>query len=142
MAGAVPRFKWSDFAVRWLFVFALEEATYNPTGYHYVAWLMQPDSDHVPVKVFVGVGLLILHVFVVGIALRTLTPIGVLSAIAFFSGLSWAGYSLGVRLPTYDLTVMWVQAAIATALTGGMSLALFRQHISGLITPAEEGGHV
>lgn len=142
MAGAVPRFKWSDFAVRWLFVFALQEATYNPTGYHYIAWLMEPESEYFPVKVFIGVALLIVHIFVTGLALRTLTPIGVLSAIAFFSGLSWAGYSLGVRLPTTALTVMWVQAAIATAIAGGMCLALFRQHISGLITPAEEGGHV
>lgn len=123
--------------VRWLFVFALLEAAYNPTGYHYVAWLTQPGSDHLPIKVFVGVVLLILHVFVIGLALRTLTAIGVLSAIVFFSGLSWAGYSVGVRLPTTALTVMWVQAAVATALTGGMSLGLFRQALSGLITPSE-----
>ncbi|MGQ9368847.1 DUF6524 family protein [Azospirillum sp. A39] len=135
--AAAARFKWSSFAGRWLFVFALQEAVYNPTGYHYFSWLMQPESDYVPVKVFVGVALLIVCVFVLGLALRTLTPIGVFSAVVFFSGLSWAGYSVGVRLPTTALTVMWVQAAIATALAGGISLGLFRQWISGLITPSE-----
>lgn len=137
MAGAAARFKWSDFMVRWLCVFALLEATYNPTGYHYVAWLTAPDSAYFPVKVFVGVVLLILFAFVSGMALRALTPIGVLCAIVFFAGLTWAGHSLGLRLPTTALAVLWVQVAVATALTGGMSMGLFRQALSGLITPSE-----
>ncbi|WP_029007122.1 DUF6524 family protein [Azospirillum halopraeferens] len=140
MAGPVARFKWSDFAVRWLFVFALQVATYNPTGYHYIDWLLEPDPGLFPVKVFVGVALLIVHIFVIALALRTLTPIGVFSAVVFFSGFSWAAYSLGIRLPSGSLTILWVQVAFTTAVTGGMSLALFRQHISGQVTPVEEGG--
>ncbi len=128
--------------MRWLFAFGLLTATYNPTGYSYVDWLLQPDPEILPVKVFVGVCLLIVHLFVLSMALRTLSLSGVLASIAFFSALTWAGYSLGVRLPTFGLTVLWVQFAVATTLTGGMSLALLRQHVSGQVTPSEEGGHV
>lgn len=142
MAGAAPRFRFRHFAERWLFVMALEFATYNPTGYSYIDWLYAEVSGLFPVKVFVGVCLFILYVFIVSMALRTLSWSGIIWSVAFFSALTWAGYSLGVRLPTVALTVMWIQVAFATTLAGGMSLALLRQHISGQITPSEEGGHV
>lgn len=142
MAGGGGRFRWKDFAIRWLFSFSLLTATYNPTGYSYIGWLLQPDPIDLAVKIFVGVCLLILHLFILSMALRTLSLQGVAASIVFFSALSWAGYSLGVRLPTVSLLVLWVQAAIATTLAGGMSLALLRLHLSGQVTPSEEGGHV
>ena len=104
--------------------------------------MLQPDSEIFPVKIFVGVCLLILNLFVYGIALRTLTFEGVVWSIVFFSTMTWAGYSLGVRLPTTALLIMWVQFAIATTMTFGLWLAQLRQHVSGLVTPSEEGGHV
>lgn len=142
MAGARPRLRWQDFLVRWLFTFGLLLATYNPTGVSYIDWLAAPDSEIFPVKVFVGVCLLILNLFVYGIALRTLSYDGVIASILFFSLMTWAGYSLGVRLPTTAMLIMWVQFAIATTMTFGLWLAQLRQHVSGLVTPSEEGGHV
>lgn len=142
MAGARPRLRWQDFLVRWLFTFGLLLATYNPTGVSYIDWLTAPDSEIFPVKVFVGVCLLILNLFVYGIALRTLSYDGVIASILFFSLMTWAGYSLGVRLPTTAMLIMWVQFAIATTMTFGLWLAQLRQHVSGLVTPSEEGGHV
>lgn len=142
MAGAAPRFLVKHFVVRWLFIFGLMMATYNPTGYCYVDWLSSEVSGFLPVKVFVGVCLFIVHLFVLSMALRTFSWSGILWSITFFSALSWAGYSLGVRLPTFGLTMMWIQIATTTSLAGGVSLALIRQHISGQITPSEEGGHV
>lgn len=142
MAGGGGRFRWRDFAIRWLFAFGLLNATYNPTGYSYVDWALLPSPEYFPVKVFVGVCLLILHLFILGMTLRTLSLQGVVISILFFSALSWAGYTLGVRLPTYGLLVMWLQFAIATTMAGGMSLAMLRLHISGQVTPSEEGGHV
>ncbi len=142
MSGARPRLRGIDFLVRWLFIFSLLLATYNPTGYCYVDWLLQPDSEIFPVKIFVGVCLLILNLFVYGIALRTLTFEGVVWSIIFFSTMTWAGYSLGVRLRPTALLIMWVQFAIATTMTFGLWLAQLRQHVSGLVTPSEEGGHV
>lgn len=142
MAGARPRLRWQDFLVRWLFTFGLLLATYNPTGVSYIDWLAEPDSEIFPIKVFVGVCLLILNLFVYGIALRTLSYDGVIASILFFSLMTWAGYSLGVRLPTTAMLIMWVQFAIATTMTFGLWLAQLRQHVSGLLTPSEEGGHV
>lgn len=142
MAGGGGRFQVKHFTIRWLFTFGLLTATYNPTGYCYVDWLFASFNEYLPVKVFVGVCLLIVHLFVLSMAIRALTLQGLVTSVLFFSALSWAGYSLGVRLPTVGLMVMWVQIAIATTLAGGMSLALIRAHISGQITPSEEGGHV
>lgn len=142
MSGARPRLRFIDFFVRWLCIFSLLLATYNPTGYCYIDWLMKPDSEIFPVKIFVGVCLLIVNLFVYGIAVRTLTLDGILASIVFFSLMTWAGYSLGVRLPTVPLLIMWVQFAIATTMTFGLWLALLRQHVSGLVTPSELGGHV
>lgn len=141
MAGARPRLRFIDVAVKWLFTFALLLAVYNPTGRSYVHWLLTLD-DILPVKVFVGVCLFIVGLFVLGIAVRTLTLDGILASIAFFSVMTWAGYSLGVRLPTTAMLILWVQFAIATTISFGIWLAQMRQHISGLITPSEEGGHV
>lgn len=142
MAGARPRLRWHDFFVRWLCIFGLLLASYNPTGYSYVDWLLEPDSEIFPVKIFVGVCLLILNLFVYGVALRTLSYDGVVASIMFFSLMTWAGYSLGVRLPTTAMLIMWVQFAVATTMTFGLWLAQLRQHVSGLVTPSEEGGHV
>lgn len=142
MAGGGGRFRLKHFTIRWLFCFSLLSATYNPTGYSYIDWLLEPPTEVFPVKVFVGVCLLIVHLFVLSMALRSLSLWGAIYSVLFFSALSWAGYSLGVRLPTVPLMVVWVQVAIATTLAGGMSLALLRQHVSGQITPSEEGGHV
>jgi hypothetical protein len=141
MAGAVGPFKWSDFFIRWLFSFGLLTATYNPTGHSFVGWVLDSGTENLAFKVFVGVGLLILHLFAFSVSMRTLTGTGISVSIAFFSVLTWAAYSLGVRLPSFAMTIMWIQFAIATTLAGGMSLALFRQHLSGQITPAAEGGY-
>lgn len=142
MAGGGGRFRWKDFVIRWLFSFGLLTATYNPTGFSYIGWLLEPSPIDLAVKVFVGVCLLILHLFIISMALRTLSLQGVFLSVLFFSLLSWAAYSLGARLPTLSLLILWVQAAVATTLAGGMSLALLRLHLSGQVTPSEEGGHV
>lgn len=135
MSGAArPRLRWQDFAVRWLFMFGLLSGTYNPTGVSYIDWLMDPNPGLFPVKVFVGVCLLIVNGFVYSIALRTLSYDGLVASILFFSLATWAGYSLGVRLPTTALLIMWVQFAIATSMTFGLWLAQLREHVSGIKT--------
>jgi len=68
--------------VRTLACFALVFATWNPTGYSYLAWLRHGAEASVPEKAVVGAVLLALHILFVRIAWLSLGADGVTAALA------------------------------------------------------------
>lgn len=138
MAGATARFRFIDFFVRWLFIFSLSVAIYNPTGYSYVDWLLIPDSEYVPLKIFIGLSLASLLWFIHAMSLRVLSRRGFLVGAVMLTAAAWALDNLGL-LPrsTMFLTVL-MQAGFAAWHAVGLSLAFVRQQASGLVISSDE----
>ncbi|MGQ9370795.1 DUF6524 family protein [Azospirillum sp. ST 5-10] len=141
MAGAAQRFKLSDFVVRWLFLYALITATYNPSGYCYVDWLLSSDTSYLPVKIFIGISLLILYGFILAMVGRAMKGMGVFLAILFFSTLTWALDSQDLLPRTRFGLMLLVEAFLAATLAAGLSLVLVRQQVSGHVTATDEVAH-
>lgn len=138
MAGAAPRFRFIDFTVRWLFTFALMTAIYNPTGYSYVDWLLVPGSEYVPVKIFIGLSLLLLLWFIFAMAMRAMKSWGVFLGWLFFGSAAWAMDNQGLLPRSLPFLFVLGQAGLAAWLAAGMSLVLLRQHVSGHVTAVDE----
>lgn len=138
MAGAAARFRLVDFTVRWLFTFALLTAIYNPTGYSYVDWLLVADSEYIPVKVFVGLSLLLLLWFIFAMALRAMKGWGIFLGWLFFGAAAWALESQGLLPRSLSFLFVLGQAGTAAWLAAGMSLVLLRQQVSGHVTAVDE----
>ncbi|WP_029007087.1 DUF6524 family protein [Azospirillum halopraeferens] len=138
MAAAAGRFKLSDFIIRWLFLFAMITATYNPTGYSYVDWLFAADTTYLAVKLFIGMTLIILYGFILGMAGRALKGMGVFLAILFFASLTWALESQDLLPGTRLGLMLLIQAFLAATLAAGLSLAILRQNVAGHTTYAEK----
>lgn len=136
--AAAPRFRFIDFAVRWLFTFALLVAIYNPTGYSYVDWLLAPDSEYVPVKAFIGLSLALLVWFILAMALRTMKGRGLLLGALFFGSAAWALDSQGLLPRSLSFLFVFGQAGVAAWLAAGMSIVLLRQQVSGHVTAVDE----
>ncbi len=138
MAGKAGGFGFADFVVRFLFIFALLTAIYNPTGYSYVDWLMVPDSPYLAVKVFVGLTLGLVLAFIMAMAHRALKGGGVALALLFFGSLAWALDSQGLLPRAPSVLVVLIQAGAAAGLAAGLSLVIVRQTASGQVTASDE----
>ena len=141
MAGAAQRFKFADFFIRWLFLYALITATYNPTGYCYVDWLLDADTTYLPVKIFLGISLLILYGFIFAMVGRAMKGMGFLLSILFFSTLTWALESQDLLPRTRLGLMLLVEAFVAATLAAGLSLVILRQQVSGHVTATDEVAH-
>lgn len=138
MAGAAPRFRFVDFVLRWLFVFALLTAIYNPTGYCYVDWLLVADSEYVPVKAFIGLSLLLLLWFIFAMAMRSMKGWGVFLGWLFFGSLAWALDNQGLLPRSLNFLFVIGQAWLAAWLAAGLALTPLRQQVSGHVTAVDE----
>src|SRR5215472_17404911 len=65
------------FLVRLLAAIGIVLATYNPTGYSYVHWVLRTQGDYPWVKLAVGVGLFIVYYAVISIARGSLRRSGI-----------------------------------------------------------------
>lgn len=133
MSQSSGPFRLGDFITRWLFAFALVSATYNPTGYSYVGWLFDLGAGYFPVKLFIGICLLITYLFAFSLSFRALGWSGFALAGTFFVTLIWALTALGILIPPVLLIIV-VEVILATILAIGISYAIFRQQVSGQAT--------
>lgn len=138
MAGAAARFRLVDFTVRWLFIFALLTGIYNPTGYSYVAWLFVPDSEYVPVKIFIGLTLALLVWFIYSMAMRSMKFWGAALGVAFFTSAAWALDNQGLLPRSLPFLIVLGQAGIAAWLAAGLAVTPLRQYVSGHVTAVDE----
>lgn len=138
MAGAAAPYRWVDFITRWLFVFALLLGVYNPTGYCYVAWLLVPDSEFVPVKIFIGLTVALLLWFIYGMAMRSMKRWGVILGVAFFASAAWALENQGLLPRSLPVWIVLIQAGVAAWLAAGLAVTPLRQYVSGHVTAVDE----
>lgn len=138
MAGGVGRFRVQDYFIRFLFIYALIVATYNPTGYSYVHWLVDAESGYFAVKFVVGLSLLLAHRYIASIAWRAMLRRGVGLTFLFFATAMWALDSQGLLPVDETALILLVEAFVAAGLAMGMSLVLLWQHVSGQVTATIE----
>lgn len=128
-------FTWKSGLIRLLSAFVLVLATYNPAKYSYFHWLKkvyeQPAKTDV-LMIFSGVVLLIIWVIFIRATLRSLGPVGLLLASAFFGTLLWLVVDYGLVPVDSKETVTWlVLVAFSGVLGAGISWSYIRRRISG-----------
>lgn len=123
---------WFGIGIRYLIALILVFSTYNPEGYSYVNWVMNMQSGPIPLKILVGVVLLIGWAIYVRATRRSLGMIGVVLAMAFFSTLLWLFIDLSI-IPADSLSAVSyiVLFIIGSLLATGMCWSHIRRRISG-----------
>jgi len=131
----VANFTWKNGLVRLFVAFTLVFSTYNPSDYSYFRWLKQSlEKGGTPdvLLLFSGVVLVILWVIYLRATLRSLGPIGLALACAFFGTLLWLVVDYGL-VPTdnKDIITWLVLIAFSGVLAIGISWSHIRRRISG-----------
>ena len=118
--------------IRWLGAFVLLSATYNPTGWNYVAWVRGNWPDQMPLAVFLGL-LLAVGYMVYGVAtLRSIGPFGALFVAAIFGAGLWVLTDWGVLDLANPSVNLWLGILVGSLILGiGLSWSILRQRLSG-----------
>ena len=121
-----------SFAVRWAVAAALVFGTFNPSGYSYYHWATGIESGIVPLKVLVGLALLIVYIVYLRATLRSIGWIGVGLVLAFLGAVVWLLADFGLLEPTAVTPMTWVALLSASiVLAVGISWSHLRRRISG-----------
>jgi predicted neutral ceramidase superfamily lipid hydrolase len=132
IAMARPRFSATNFLIRWLVALILVFATFNPTDYSYYRWVTAAGDGNLAFKALAGVALVILYVIFMRATWRSIGPIGLALAAAFFGTIVWVMIDLGLldadrpTLMTYVILVI-----LGTILAVGISWSHIRRRVSG-----------
>jgi Na+/melibiose symporter-like transporter len=131
-AMARARFTFQSFLLRWVAALVLVFATYNPLGFSYTHWVWQSMDAQVPLKALAGLALLIFYIIYLRATWRSIGPVGVTLALAFFGAVVWVLVYAGV-LAWQQTTVMSYVALIliATVMAVGLSWSHIRRRLSG-----------
>ena len=130
----VKELTWAGVGARFLFALVLVFATYNPSGYSYFHWAIQNLPDYSVLKLFAGVVLLIVWVMFIRATLRSLGPIGVTLAAAFFGTLLWLVVDWGlVPAGSVEAVTYLILIAASAVMATGMTWSHVRRRLSGQV---------
>jgi|SRR5579871_2869204 len=124
-------FGFPSWFVRWLAALFVVLGTYNPYGFSYYNWFYD-DAGVTPLKVMVGIGLLIAHIVILLASTRSLGPIGIGLLTAFFSSAAWVLIDQRL-LDIEDPSVLWLTVLVVMAAVYGVGLSFshIRARIAG-----------
>ena len=120
------------FLLRWVCAFVLLAATYNPTAWNYVAWIMTGWETQLPLKVLGGLVLLIGYIIYLRATIRSIGLFGMLLILAVAGTLIWVAFDFGwidLRDPTFVTWLALVVLSIVLAI--GLSWSIVRRKLSG-----------
>lgn len=126
-------FSYSSFFVRWLVALFLVLATYNPSGYSYVHWVLQLTTDLWAFKILAGILLLVIYLLFWLATLRALGWPGIAIAAALSAAVTWALADLGALDALGPTLPMIALIVLANVLAIGVSWSHIRQRISGQV---------
>lgn len=126
-------FSYSSFVVRWLVALFLVLATYNPSGYSYVHWVLQLATDLWAFKILAGILLLVIYLLFWLATLRALGWPGIAIAAALSTAVTWALADLGALDALGPTLPMIALIVLANVLAIGVSWSHIRQRISGQV---------
>ena len=131
---ARPTFSWPNFLIRWAAALILVFATFNPTSYSYYAWVMDPVSGQWPLKALAGVVIVIAFVVFLRATWRSIGPVGLVLAVAFFGALVWVLIDFGLIEPGQGQQMTYVVLVVmASVLAIGMSWSHVRRRAAGQV---------
>ena len=120
------------FILRWLAAFALLAATYNPTDYNYIKWVMTLGDGSISMMVLAGLLLLIGYIIYLRATLRSIGGFGMTLVLALVGALLWVLYDFGVlSLNNAGLNVWLGLLALSLVLGVGLSWSHVRRALSG-----------
>ncbi len=132
MAGR--SFSTNNFLVRGVAALVLVLVSFNPEGYSYFHWVSGASADNLPLKVLAGIILLILYVIFLRATWRSIGPIGVGLALAFFGAIVWALFYYDLlTLAQHKVITYIVLLLIAGVMAVGLSWSHIRRRLSGQV---------
>jgi len=123
-----------DFIWRWLIAIILVLATYNPSGFSFVHWLLKSlgEQDLGALHFLVGAILLAGWTAYLFATSRSLGTLGAVIGAALILGLIWLMADLGLIHPDSTSAMVWLGLlALATLLALGMSWSHIWRRLSG-----------
>ncbi len=123
-----------DFVWRWLIAIVLVLASYNPSGFSFVHWLLKNlgEQDLGALHFVVGIILLAGWTAYLVATGRSLGTIGTVLGAALIAGCIWLMAELGLIHPDSTSAVVWLGLfALATLLAIGMSWSHIWRRLSG-----------
>ncbi|MEX0312455.1 MAG: DUF6524 family protein [Tateyamaria sp.] len=120
------------FFARWIFAFGLLAATYNPTEYNYVAWVLGYGTENLSIAVLTGLLLLIGYIIYLRATLRSIGGLGMALVLAVVAALLWVLYDLGLlTLDNNNLNTWLGLFALSLVLGIGLNWSHVRRRLSG-----------
>lgn len=120
------------FLLRWVFALVLLTATYNPTEFNYVRWVMAGWDSNLPLKVLAGLVLLVGYIIYLRATIRSIGILGMLLILAIAGALIWVAFDLGwiaFDNPTFNTWLGLLVLSIVLAV--GLSWSIIRRRLSG-----------
>ena len=131
---ARPPFSWPNFFIRLVAALILVFGTFNPSEYSYFAWVTDPAGGNVPLKALAGVAMFIVYVIFLRATWRSIGPIGLVLALAFFGALVWVLIDFGLIVPGQGQSMTYVILVVMSAVLAiGMSWSHVRRRIAGQV---------
>jgi hypothetical protein len=127
--------------VRFLAALILVFATWNPTGWSFVHWLMSSLPNVTAGLVFAGVVLGIGWFLFLYATLESLGTLGIILALAFFGSLTWLMFDLGWLSFDQEVLNYLVLVIIAAILTVGMAWSHIWRRLSGRVEVEDDHKH-
>lgn len=124
----------AGFGWRLLAAVVLVAVTYNPEGFSYYDWAIRGLPDFSVLKAFVGVILIIGWTIYLRATLRSLGPVGLTLALAFFGTGLWLLVDMGwVPADSVRSVSYLVMIVVAGVMAIGMSWSHVRRRLSGQV---------
>lgn len=125
-------FSIGGFALRIAFALALVLLTFNPAGYSYFHWIRGNFPAFTPAQAVVGIGLLVLWIFLWRSMMQAIGTVGLVLMAAFTAALVWLFVSWGWLDVGNATTMAWVVlVALGLILGIGMSWSIVRRELTG-----------
>jgi hypothetical protein len=124
--------------IRFLAALILVFATWNPTGWSFVHWLINSLPNVTAGMVFAGVVLVIGWFLFLYATLESLGMLGIIMALAFFGSLTWLIFDLGWLSTGQGVLNYVVLVVISAILTVGMAWSHIWRRISGRVEVEED----
>jgi hypothetical protein len=148
MAG--EGFSWSGFLLRLAGAALLVFATYNPEGFSYFHWVIQPRAGETglgaylhgftPLKAFAGLALLAAWIVFLQATRRSLGAGGALLVLGLFACTIWAMIYYGVLSPTSSKAIAHlILIAVTLVLAIGLSWSNVSRKLTGQIDTDQVG---
>jgi len=132
------QFSWSNFSIRLGIALTLVFASYNPAGQSYYHWVITKLPDISPMMALSGLVLLIGWIIFIRATLRSLGPVGIALALAFFGCIFWAIVDWGVIATDNIQAFVYIfQVILCFILATGMSWSHLRRRMSGQVDTDE-----